>query len=88
MSNRIGMDQSIGVIVTLVIGLAIVLSLFFMAHGSLTEFFENVDTSSDDTIDNLDCKAKCFSCCIKNPSRTNPGECDDSDIQLACKCVC
>ena len=87
MSNRIGMDQSIGVIVTVVIVLAIVLSLFFMVNDSVREFFKNADDSSTDTSDSLTCDAKCFKCCMETPDECGTDETDDLELAL-CNCKC
>ena len=85
MSKRFGMDQSIGVIVTIVIGLAVVLALFFMANGTFTEFFKNADDSSTDTTDSLTCDTKCFTCCIETPDDCPTPDMIDSECSN-CNC--
>ena len=81
--RRKGLEKAMTVVIILIISLAVGIVLLVMTGDNLKHFFENVDTTSDDTIDDLDCKAKCFSCCLKTPD-----ECGIKEELLDCNCKC
>jgi flagellar basal body-associated protein FliL len=75
--NRKAMSTAITIIITVVIMLAVGLTVFMISSGSITNFGKNTESQSETSFDNL----KCMQCCaIKEKA-----ECEDPKIEN-CKC--